>query len=319
MSTWCLKRVPPSTHHSISVPDRATLPSIKCHTFVRKHHYICARVTTVFRALLAVVVVQRHAVCHCNLDFFFKREFISVAFRSSCKAKSWNHNRVQNPAIGFLVKIQTKVMQTFLSSKFFTIPNSSVGLKCSPAPLHAFLWRSTDRIRVQRNRRVADASNYLQTSAFSFASLLMLCINMRALVSKNAPLHQRKNWDTGWGVIGNWGGMIWSSNLGVKLLFLLISGVKLFFVGVGQNILYLTIYWIRAVVHFLRFDAYSFFECIDLRTSAGQAAVLPIAWAVTDSTCLLLLWGEEPQGHRIKPLITQHKQNKRHINKSKQT
>jgi len=32
-----------------------------------------------------------------------------------------------------------------------------------------------------------------------------------------------------------------------------------------------------------------------------------------------LLWGEGPQGHRIKPLITQHKQNKRHINKSKQT
>jgi len=33
----------------------------------------------------------------------------------------------------------------------------------------------------------------------------------------------------------------------------------------------------------------------------------------------LLLWGEGPQGHRVKPLITQHKQNKRHINKSKQT
>jgi len=32
----------------------------------------------------------------------------------------------------------------------------------------------------------------------------------------------------------------------------------------------------------------------------------------------LLLWGEGPQGHRIKPLITQHKQNKRHINKSKE-
>jgi len=30
----------------------------------------------------------------------------------------------------------------------------------------------------------------------------------------------------------------------------------------------------------------------------------------------LSLWGEGPQGHRIKPLITQHKQNKRHINKS---
>jgi len=33
----------------------------------------------------------------------------------------------------------------------------------------------------------------------------------------------------------------------------------------------------------------------------------------------LLLWGEGPQGHRIKPLITQHKQNKRHTNKSKET
>jgi len=32
----------------------------------------------------------------------------------------------------------------------------------------------------------------------------------------------------------------------------------------------------------------------------------------------LLLWGEGPQGHRIKPLITQHKQDKRHTNKSKQ-
>ena len=32
-----------------------------------------------------------------------------------------------------------------------------------------------------------------------------------------------------------------------------------------------------------------------------------------------LLRGEEPEGHRIKPLITQHKRNKRHINKSKQT
>jgi len=30
----------------------------------------------------------------------------------------------------------------------------------------------------------------------------------------------------------------------------------------------------------------------------------------------LLLWGKGLQGHRIKPLITQHKQNKRHINKS---
>ena len=35
----------------------------------------------------------------------------------------------------------------------------------------------------------------------------------------------------------------------------------------------------------------------------------------------LLLWGEGPQGHRIKPLITQHEQNKRHmtrVNKRKQ-
>ena len=32
----------------------------------------------------------------------------------------------------------------------------------------------------------------------------------------------------------------------------------------------------------------------------------------------LLLWGEGPQGHRIKLLITQHKQNKSHINKRKQ-
>jgi len=33
----------------------------------------------------------------------------------------------------------------------------------------------------------------------------------------------------------------------------------------------------------------------------------------------LLLWVEGLQGHRIKSLITQKKQNKRHINKSKQT
>jgi len=29
-----------------------------------------------------------------------------------------------------------------------------------------------------------------------------------------------------------------------------------------------------------------------------------------------IYWGEGPQGHRIKPLITQHTQNKRHTNKS---